>query len=151
MQLPKLHAIEGLPSALSEVPSEPKMDDLAFLPLSHDVDDDDSVPLEELELRETNEWTAIGETFKVAIWGKDKRPLDELLPLWGLPFLEHIEVSVAEPVAGSDQCWPAPTRSLRRLNLYRSTVANRTVAKLLDISPRLELFRYDHWCDAEGE
>ena len=65
--------------------------------------------------------TSFGE-LKTVIWGSYRSPLDELLPLWGFP-VEHIEVSVAEPVARSRKRWPAPNPSLKRLNLHLSTIA----------------------------
>jgi len=83
---------------------------------------------------------------KTIIWDNYMSPLNELLPLWGLP-AEHIEVSVGEPVAQSLKRWPAPTHSLKKLNLYYSTIAISTVKKLLRLSPCLELFRYDHLMD----
>jgi hypothetical protein len=85
---------------------------------------------------------------KTIIWGCDTSPLNELLPLWEFP-VEHIEVSVAEPVPRSLKRWPDPTLSLKRLNLHLSTIADRTLAKLLRLSPCLELLRYDHWCHVD--
>jgi hypothetical protein len=87
---------------------------------------------------------------KTIIWDNYMSPLNELLPLWGLP-AEHIEVSVGEPVAQSLKRWPAPTHSLKKLNLYYSTIAISTVKKLLRLSPCLELFRYDHLMDVISE
>jgi len=87
---------------------------------------------------------------KTVIWGSHDSPLDELLPLWRFS-VEHIEVRVAEPVARSRKHWPAPTSSLRRLNLHRSTITERTVGKLLSLSPCLELLRYDHLCHVDCE
>jgi hypothetical protein len=83
---------------------------------------------------------------KTVIWGKYRSPLNELLPLWRF-HVEHIEVSVAEPVAQSLKCWPAPLHSLKKLNLHDSAIAISTVKKLLCLSPHLELFRYDHRMD----
>jgi hypothetical protein len=83
---------------------------------------------------------------KTVIWGSHDSPLDELLPLWTFPVVEHIEVTVAEPVARS---WPAPTSSLRKLNLHESTITDRTLGKLLSLSPCLELLRYDHLCHVD--
>jgi hypothetical protein len=85
---------------------------------------------------------------KTVIWGSHDSPLDELLPLWRLS-VEHIEVRVAEPVARSRKDWPAPTPSLRKLNLHRSTITDRAFADLLNLSPRLELLRYDHLCHVD--
>ena len=53
---------------------------------------------------------------ETVICGCHGSPLDELLPLWRFS-VEHIEVRVAEPVAQSRKHWPAPTSSLRKLNL----------------------------------
>ena len=85
---------------------------------------------------------------KTVIWSSGTCPLNELLPLWGFP-VEHIEVSVGEPVARSRKRWPAPNPSQRTLNLHLSTLADSTVAKLLRLSPRLKSLRYDHWCDVK--
>jgi hypothetical protein len=82
---------------------------------------------------------------KTVIWGSHGSPLDELLPLWTFP-VEHIEVIVTEPVARS---WPAPTSSLRRLNLHCSTITDRTLKELLSLSPCLELLRYHHLCHVD--
>jgi hypothetical protein len=89
---------------------------------------------------------------KTIIWGSGMNPLDEMLPLWRLP-VEHIEVSVGEPelVTRSRKCWPAPSHSLKRLNLHFSTIEHRTLEKLLHLSPDLELLRYDHWCYTNSE
>jgi hypothetical protein len=90
---------------------------------------------------------------KTVSWGSGTSPLNELLPLWRFP-VEHIEVSLSEPdnpVAGSRERWPAPTRSLLRLNLNRSSITIRTVKKLLRLSPCLEFFRYDHYSDVTSE
>ena len=64
---------------------------------------------------------------------------------------KHIEASVEEPVAQSLKRWPAPTHSLKKLNLNYSTIAIRTVKKLLRLSPCLELFRYDYLMDLNSE
>jgi hypothetical protein len=93
--------------------------------------------------------TSFGE-LKTVIWGSYRSPLDEVLPLWGFP-VEHIEVSVAEPVSRSRKSWPAPNPSLKRLNLHLSTIEHRTLEKLLHLSPYLELLRYDHWCQVWSE
>jgi hypothetical protein len=85
---------------------------------------------------------------KTVIWDTDDSRLDELLPLWTFP-VEHIEVKVEEPVSRPGQYWPAPTFSLRRLNLHRSSITDRTLWKLLSLSPCLELLRYDHLCHAD--
>jgi hypothetical protein len=87
---------------------------------------------------------------RTVVWGNGRSPLNELLPLWGFP-VEHIEVSVAEPVARPRKRWPAPARSLKRLNLHLSTIAIPTIVKLLHRSPCLELFRYDLFCDPLSE
>ncbi|KAN0083193.1 hypothetical protein V8E54_002281 [Elaphomyces granulatus] len=84
---------------------------------------------------------------KTVIWGRYRSPLNELLPLWG-SHVEHIEVSVAEPVAQSLNRWPVPIHSLKKLNLHYSTIRIGTVEELLRLSPCLELFRYDHRMDA---
>ena len=85
---------------------------------------------------------------KTVIWDTDRSRLDELLPLWMFP-VEHIEVKVKEPVSWPGQHWPAPTYSLKRLNLHRSSITDRTLGKLLSLSPCLELLRYDHLCHAD--
>ncbi|KAN0072853.1 hypothetical protein V8E54_008967 [Elaphomyces granulatus] len=82
---------------------------------------------------------------KTVIWGSHATPLNELLPLWGFS-LEHIEVRMAEPVSPIKH-WPAPTSSLRRLNLHRSSIADHTVRELLHLSPCLETLRFDHLCN----
>jgi hypothetical protein len=87
---------------------------------------------------------------KTVIWGSGRSPLNELLSLWGFP-MEHIEVSVADPAPWSRTRWPAPTRSLRRLNLNLSTIADNNAMKLLRLSPCLESLRYDHLCHLERE
>jgi hypothetical protein len=87
---------------------------------------------------------------KTVIWGSHDSPLDELLPLWRFS-VEHIEVRVAEPVTRSRKHWPAPTSSLRRLNLHRSTITDGAFADLLKLSPCLELLRYDHLCHVDCE
>jgi hypothetical protein len=84
---------------------------------------------------------------KTVILGSHDSPLDELLPLWSFS-VEHIEVRVAEP--RSRKHWPAPTSSLRMLNLHRSTITDHTFADLLNFSPCLELLRYDHLCHEIG-
>lgn len=91
MQLPEFYATEGIQSNLYEVPSEPKMGiiplrhDLAVLDarhvtLSHDIDDNDSDTPEELDLRAVCSLGA-PQVQTLEIEGKDRRPLDELLPL----------------------------------------------------------------------
>ncbi|KAN0074771.1 hypothetical protein V8E54_007382, partial [Elaphomyces granulatus] len=85
---------------------------------------------------------------KTVIWGSGGSPLNELLPLWELP-VEHIEVSVADPAPRSRKSWSAPNRSLRRLNLNLSTIADKNLMKLLRLSPCLESLRYDHFCHVE--
>ncbi|KAN0083337.1 hypothetical protein V8E54_002425 [Elaphomyces granulatus] len=87
---------------------------------------------------------------KTVIWGTHLNPLDELLSLWGFS-VEHIEVIAAEPVVKSHKHWPAPTSSLRKLNLHHSTITYRTLANLLNLSPRLEFFRYEHLCNVDSE
>jgi hypothetical protein len=87
---------------------------------------------------------------KTVIWGSHSSPLDDLLPLWRFS-VEHIEVRAAEPVGRPRMHWPAPTSSLRRLNLHRSTVTERTLGKLLSLSPCLELLCYDHLCHVDCE
>jgi hypothetical protein len=88
---------------------------------------------------------------KTVIWGSHPSPLDELLPLWRFS-VEHIEVRAAEPVARLlRKHWPPPTSSLRRLNLHRSIITDRTLWKLLGLSPCLELLRYDHLCHVNSE
>ena len=87
---------------------------------------------------------------KTVIWGTHRNPLDELLPLRGFS-VEHIEVIAEEPVAKSHKHWPAPTSSLRKLNLHHSTVTYRTLANLLNLSPRLEFFRYEQRCNIDSE
>ena len=86
---------------------------------------------------------------KTVIWGSHGTPLNELLPLWGFS-LEHIEVRMAEPVS-SIKHWPAPISSLRRLNLHRSNITDRTLRKLLRLSPCLETLRYDRLCNVGYE
>jgi hypothetical protein len=94
--------------------------------------------------------TSFGE-LKTVIWGcDDTSPLNELLPLWRFP-VEHIDVSMEEPAAGSLTSWPALTLSLKRLDLHLSTIADRTLVKLLRLSPCLELLRYDRRCHAHDE
>ena len=86
---------------------------------------------------------------KTIIWGLHPNPLDEMLPLWGLP-VEHIEVSVREPVAWSHEPWPAPNPSLKRLNLHSSAIEHSTLEKLLRLSPCLEVLRYHHLCNVNA-
>ena len=85
---------------------------------------------------------------KIIIWGLHPNPLDEMLPLWGLP-VEHIEVGLKEPVSWSHKPWPAPNLSLRRLNLHSSTIKHSTLEKLLHLSP-LEVLRYHRACDVSA-
>ena len=93
--------------------------------------------------------TSFRELKTTIIQGRDSIPLDEILPLWGLP-VEHIEVTVAEPVSWSHKPWPAPNPSLKKLNLEDSTINHSTVEKLLHLSPCLEVFRYDYYCDVDA-
>ena len=86
---------------------------------------------------------------KTIIWGAYTNLLDEMLPLWGLP-VEHIEVSVREPVAWSHEPWPAPNPSLKRLNLHSSAIEHSTLEKLLRLSPCLEVLRYHHLCNVNA-
>ena len=86
---------------------------------------------------------------KTIIWGLYKNPLDEMLPLWGFP-VEHIEVSVREPVAWPYRPWPAPNPSLKRLNLHSSTIQENTLEKLLHLSPCLEVLRHVHSCNVSA-
>ena len=85
---------------------------------------------------------------KTVIWGSHGTPLNELLPLWGFS-LEHIEVRTTEPVSPIKH-WPAPISSLRRLNLHRSTIGDRTLRKLLCLLPCLETLRYDAILDVSS-
>ena len=88
---------------------------------------------------------------KTVIWGSHPSPLDELLPLWRFS-VEHIEVRAAEPVTRLlRKHLPAPTSSLKRLNLHRSTITDRTLGTLLSLSPCLELLRYNHLCHVDSE
>jgi hypothetical protein len=86
---------------------------------------------------------------KTIIWGLYKNTLDEMLPLWGFP-VEHIEVSVREPVAWPYRPWPAPNPSLKRLNLHSSTIQENTLEKLLHLSPCLEVLRHVHSCNVSA-
>jgi hypothetical protein len=143
----------------------------------YDVDDEDSdidrlelytarflCSLPQLQMLQLDGWTSTGrllqraiaqasvtsfKELKTVIWGSHGTPLNELLPLWEFS-LEHIEVRMAEPVSPIKH-WPAPISSLRRLNLHRSSIADRTLRKLLHLSPCLETLRYDHLCNVGCE
>jgi hypothetical protein len=175
---PNLHTFDRLDELLHTVE---KRDLAAFRRVNFIYDFDDNDPdIDKLELRtarflsslphvqtlQLDRWNLTGRLLqrtivegtltpfrelKTVIWGSHNSPLDELLPLWRFS-VEHIEVRVSEQVARlRTKHWPAPTSSLRKLNSHRSTITDRTLSTLLNLSPRLELLRYDHLCHVDCE